>query len=295
MYVGEGFGKIILFGEHFVVHGKPAIAAGISNRVRVKIKHSKKNEIITDYPVNPKLSISAIKAVEKAMKTKEKFKVYFDGNLPTSGGLGSSAAFCVALARAISHYQAKSLTSEEINSIAFEGEKVFHGNPSGVDNTAATYGGALLFRKGEKHFKRIKLGKPLHLVVANTGKIGKTKKLVSSVKQRKEKFPQLLDSIFDSANKLVFRALIALKVGDLKKVGELMDINHGLLSSIGVSSEKNEELIHLFRHYGALGAKITGAGGGGSCIALAKNSTHANQICKKVKHYGFEGFCTKVD
>lgn len=294
MTTGIGYGKIILFGEHFVVYGIPAIALGISNKAIVEIKKS--NEL--KYTSNtkgtiPELTTTAIKRLTKAMQIKDNFHVHLTGDLPTVGGLGSSAAFCVALARAFSQEYKMNLRDEEINKYAYEGEKAFHGNPSGVDNTIAAYGGAIRFIKG-KEFERIKIGSSLHIVVAMTGVSSPTVKMVASVKAFKDEDPEQFTELCDQAGDIVKRGEKAVAAGDLKLIGELMNENHQLLKTIGVSIEKNEQIVKIALDNDALGAKVTGGGGGGCCIALAKDEDSAKLILNKLKEKGFDGFITIV-
>jgi len=291
MISGEGFGKIILFGEHFVVHGATAIALGISNKSIIKIEKSEENEIITDFPVMPNLSKNAIEAVERAIGIKEKFKVYFDGNLPITGGLGSSAAFCVALARAFSSYYNLNLNNEKINEIANQGEKVFHGNPSGIDNTVATFGGAIKYKKGVG-FEHIKLNKEFFVVIGITGKHSPTKKMVEKVSEYKKNNDYEFNNMMEEIENIILQGEKALKDGNLEKIAELMNENQILLNKIGVSDKLNDKLIKEMLSNGALGAKLTGGGGGGCCIAIAKNENHAKKILESLSD--FRGFVSKI-
>ena len=298
MIRGIGYGKIIFFGEHFVVYGAPAIAGGISSSAIVEVKKSDKNRIITDQKVVQELSLNGIQRVLTSLGVTHKYDVHLKGDLPTYGGLGSSAAFCVALTRAIAQENDVSLTDEEINRHAYEGEKAFHGNPSGIDNIMATYGGVVEFKRGktqsENKFELLHIKKPLHLVISFSGKYSATAKMVEGVRKFKEQdgleFSQLMDEYLD----LLVEGRKSLENGDIKEIGKLMDSNQSLLSEIGVSDELNDKIIEVAREEDALGAKVTGGGGGGCCIALAKNTAHADQIAEKLKGAGFDSFCAKI-
>ncbi len=298
MVTGRAGGKIILLGEHFVVHGIPAIAAGISNYCEVKLTKSKEISFTGPKGTSPELSAKSISNILNAMRIKDKYSVSYEGTLPIFGGLGSSAAFCVAIVRAVAEEHKLKLSNEEINKIAYEGEKAFHGDPSGVDNTIATYGGAMLFTRGKTpnfdHFDPIKLGCKLNLVVGITGIFGRTAIMVSNVAEFKKREPVVFDKLCDTARTIVGEGIIALREANLKRFGELMVVNHGLLSSVGVSTIENEKLIYAMRSAGALGAKITGGGGGGTCLALAKDEAHAKEILSAIKKQGFDGFLTSV-
>src|SRR5208283_4342738 len=180
-----GQGKVIIFGEHFVVHGAPAIAGGISNHAVVEVSPSDKNRILTAQKVVEEFSLAGIAAILSSMGIKENYDVRLTGDLPTYGGLGSSAAFCVALVKALANDKGLHLTKDQINKHAYDGEKAFHGDPSGIDNTIATHGGVVEFTRGktqaESKFVFLELTKPLDLVISFTGKYGPTAKMVERV------------------------------------------------------------------------------------------------------------------
>ncbi|MFH1222186.1 MAG: mevalonate kinase [Candidatus Micrarchaeota archaeon] len=292
---GEGTGKIILLGEHFVVHGAPAIAAGIDNKAEVEIELAAENEIVTTQTVMPELSRAGIAAVLNAMGIKEKFKVHLTGNLPTYGGLGSSAAFCVALVHAFAAYKNLQLNKEQVNKFAYEGEKAFHGNPSGIDNFMATYGGVVLFKRGEGQiFKFIEPHSPLQVVVGFSGKLSPTTKMVALVAQLKKDDEDRFKQLMDEASELVYKGVNAVEKGKLEELGELMNENQALLSELGVSDEKNDEMVKLMLAAGALGAKVTGGGGGGCCIALARDKVAAMEIERTLKKSSYDAFITVV-
>ncbi len=215
------------------------------------------------------------------------------GDLPTVGGLGSSAAFCVALVRAFAQEYKLTLTDEQVNVYAYEGEKAFHGNPSGVDNTIAVYGGVIKFIRN-KGFEQLKRGASLHLVIGITGISSPTSKMVESVKKFKEEDPEQFENLCDEAGDIVKRGEKAVATGDIKLIGELMNENHALLKAVGVTIEKNDYIVKIALENGALGAKVTGGGGGGCCIALARNEKNARIIIAAIKKEGFDAFYSVV-
>ena len=299
MITGIACGKIILFGEHFVVHGVPAIAASISNKAIVEIEKS--NEISYESNVHgtiPSMTTKSISYILSSMKIKDKFKVKLTGDLRTVGGLGSSAAFCVALVKALAKEYKLKLTKEQINTYAYEGEKAFHGNPSGIDNTMATYGGVMLYTRGktpkENKFEPVSCGATLNIVVAITGIYGPTSVMIAKVNEFKNKNSSEFEKLSIEMNVIISLAKEAIKEGDLESIGKLMNENQKLLSLVGVSSKENEQVISILLREGAFGAKITGGGGGGCCIGLAKDAEHAEKILEKLKEEGFDGFCTQV-
>lgn len=295
---GEAKGKIILFGEHFVVHGAPAIACGISSGVVVELKESDQNRIITKHKVIEKLSLDGIERVLAVMGIHERYDVHLTGDLRTYGGLGSSAAFCVALVKALAKEKDIHLTKAEINKYAYAGEGAFHGNPSGIDNTIATHGGVVEFRRGktpeENQFDFLELYKPLDMVISFSGKYSQTAKMVERVRdfktQDEEEFAQLVDEYID----IVYKGRAALEKGQIDVIGNLMNANQSLVSELGLSDEGNDKINEIALANGALGAKLTGGGGGGCCIALAKDENHAKEIEKKIKEKGFDSFATRV-
>jgi mevalonate kinase len=295
---GIGNGKVILFGEHFVVHGAPAIAGGISNQAIVDVKEAKENQIITRLVVVPDMSKAGIAAVLKSMKIKEKYDVTLTGDLPTYGGLGSSAAFCVALVRAFANEKKLKLTDEQVNQHAYDGEMAFHGNPSGVDNTMATYGGVMEYTRGksleESVFRKINLRKSLDLVISFSGKYSDTTKMIARVQKFKDNDQNEFQQLMDEYSNIENEAKKAIGAGNLNKIGELMNSNQALLSEVGVSDEKNDAINDIALKGGAFGAKVAGGGGGGCCIALAKDKKHAEKIMRSIKDHGFDAFITSI-
>ncbi|MCI0504052.1 mevalonate kinase [Candidatus Micrarchaeota archaeon] len=296
---GSGHGKIIIFGEHFVVHGAPAIAAGISNTANVEVIKAAKNSIVTKQRVIPDLSIAAIANVLSAMNIKESYEVRLTGDLPTEGGLGSSAAFCVGLVRALADEKKLHLTPEQVNRFAYEGEKTFHGNPSGIDNYIATHRGVLEFTRGrtplENKFVPLELERPLDFVVSLTGKIGSTPKMIENVRKFKEADPEEFGQLMDEYFKIATEGAKFISKGKLDEIGSLMNANQSLLSELGVSDERNDAVVETAMKEGAYGAKLTGGGGGGSCIALAKDKAHAEKLAQALTKAGYASFSTVID
>ncbi len=295
---GVGYGKVILFGEHFVVHGAPAIAAGIANAAIVEVKRSDKNRIITELKIVEDMSLGGIEGVLRSMGMGEKYEVRLEGDLPTYGGLGSSAAFCVAMVRAFAEERGLHLTNEEVNRHAYEGERTFHGNPSGIDNLMATYGGIVEFKRGktpaENRFEHLSIKKPLDLVVSFTGKYSPTSKMVEGVRKFKEQDEDEFAQLMDEYLGIEIEGRKALEKGKVDVVGELMNANHELLQEIGVSDELNDRINEIAMSDGALGAKVTGGGGGGCCIVLAKDKAHAAALKETLDKAGFASFATQI-
>jgi mevalonate kinase len=282
-------GKVILFGEHFVVEGQPAIAVAVSVRAYVSVEpierdeiqvYSKNYNLAETYILRNRESWSgrmlpvAVAAYTTMLEAGRKtgLKIDIDSQIPPSSGMGSSAAVSVATVHATSLALGLELELKKISDIAYEAEKVVHGKPSGIDNTIATFGGAIAYRKGEGFVQLKPVFRGVKLVLADTGKPRNTGEMVRKVLALKNTYPIILDPIYYSAGKLVVEAAQLLEQGEYEKLGNLMNINHGLLSAIGVSTKEIETLVHTARESGALGAKLTGAGGGGYIVALCREN-----------------------
>jgi hydroxymethylglutaryl-CoA reductase len=189
--------------------------------------------------------------------------------LPLAMGLGSSAALAVVLARALNDHFELSLGDDDVNTLAFACEQTSHGNPSGVDNAIAVYGEPIVFRRGDDvTITRIDLPSRLPLVIAFGESRGVTKQQVADVRARYESTPAIYDGLFAQIDALCLRAVDALQGDELVKLGSYMNTCHGLLNAIGVSTPELEAMVAIARASGATGAKLTGAGGGGSIVAL---------------------------
>jgi mevalonate kinase len=282
-------GKVIVYGEHFVVEGQPAIAVAVSVRAYVSVEpierdeiqvYSKNYNLAETYILRNRESWSgrmlpvAVAAYTTMLEAGRKtgLKIDIDSQIPPSSGMGSSAAVSVATVHATSLALGLELELKKISDIAYEAEKVVHGKPSGIDNTIAAFGGAIAYRKGEGFVQLKPVFRGVKLVLADTGKPRNTGEMVRKVLALKNTYPSILDTIYYSAGKLVVEAAQLLEQGEYEKLGNLMNINHGLLSAIGVSTKEIETLVHTARENGALGAKLTGAGGGGYIVALCREN-----------------------
>ncbi len=306
MSVGRGFGKVILFNEHFVVYGVPAIASAIDMETVAIIEPSKRfrlNDERKETPGYKKEKLEQQKdSLERIIKavgvdiSKNPIKITLKGDLIAASGIGASAASCVAIARALSSHFDLGFSNDKINEIAYEGERGYHGTPSGIDNTAATFGGLIWFEKGAKENKieRLAIGKPVEIVMGNTGIVADTKKAVAGVRKRREENWREYEKIFKRAGDLASNARDALIAHDLEKVGRLMDENHGLLQKIGVSSEKLDFLVELAREKGALGAKLTGGGLGGYTVALTPGKELQERVANAMENKGFHTLRTRI-
>ncbi|RLF24208.1 MAG: mevalonate kinase [Thermoprotei archaeon] len=285
--VSEAPGKIILAGEHFVVKNEPAIAAAIGLKAKVYVKEHDKPWIEIDAKnLGIRIRLSAdlsriegqvnrmkqfIKVIECLKKLSELKPAYIviDSEIPVAVGLGSSASTAVALTAAYAEYLGLKLSKEDISSIAYEAEKIVHKSPSGIDNTIATYGGVIAYRRGEGFLPlEVKGLEQCEIIVADTGIERSTGALVEKVLRLYDRYPEVFMPLYHAAGHLVIEMAHSLREGNIERVGELMNICQGMLYAIGVSNMAIERIVHKAREAGALGAKLTGAGGGGAVIVL---------------------------
>ncbi|MHA1214031.1 MAG: mevalonate kinase [Candidatus Hodarchaeales archaeon] len=300
-------GKIILFGEHSVVYGYPALVIAIDKRAyvtverkheinrpkievsaldynkRISLPYTEDDIFIKKQPIFMQPFLNILHHFYSNEGVSDSVNIKIRSDIPRSAGLGSSAAVCVAFAAALSQSFGKEFSQDEISSLAFEGEKIVHGTPSGIDNTIATFGGSLEYQKG--NINRFS-GKNIQLIIGNTGISRETKVWVSKVRSRYEKFPSLMEYMLKSFGTLVVVAKEEFKAGNLRRLGELMDINHGLLSAIGVSIPTLDRFVNAARTAGAYGAKLTGAGGGGCMFALVDDANKDEVLASIKKENG---------
>ena len=275
-------GKVILFGEHSVVYGRPAIAAPVSG-LRIyaeivegegKIYNPALDQVLDLSEREAGLVTAVFLALEKMGETNADFDIHISGDLPPSGGLGSGAAVCVAIMRALAKWFGKEFTEEELTEMSFKTETIYHGNPSGIDNTVVSYELPVYFVRG-KPIEVLKIGKPFTIVIGDTGVKGSTKELVAGVGERVAAEPEKYNAIMDEIGSIVEKARKIIESGDSKELGPLMNQNQELLEQLGVSHPSLENLISAAREAGALGAKLAGAGGGGNMIALCDGNEKA--------------------
>jgi len=300
-----GHGKVILFGEHAVVYGSHAVAAPIPLAIEASVQEAKDgvNLIIPKWGVEKKViknevhQYSVYKSLEMILDELElqgrDMTIEVFPHLPRAMGLGGSAALAVAIVRALSEHYKLGLDDKRINEIAFKSEQLVHGSPSGIDNTLATYGKFILFKKGDPPFMQdIELKEQLPVVIGFSGVASLTASTVGKVKKSWEANKALYQRIFDEINSIALEGVEAIKSMDLVKLGELMNINHGLLNALQVSSWELEELVEISRNSGAYGAKLTGGGGGGAMIALAPENPE--KVSQAIKDSGYNSMIAYI-
>ena len=308
---GYGFGKVILFGEHFVVYGLPGIVAALGDKTIAKVERikGKDYELIDNRPETPSYKKTKVEEQKKSMNyifkatgidpKETPIKIILSGNLVAASGVGASAASCAAIARALNEEFSLGFDEEKINEIAYEGEKGYHGEaPSGIDNTAATFGGVLSFKKnlqgGSPFFEKISIGKPFEIVLADTGITSSTSAVVGDVKKMKENDPKKFEKIFAEYNQIFENAKKAIEEGNLRELGKEIGKNQKLLQEITVSCKELEQLIEIAKRNGALEAKLTGTGRGGLMYALTPGKNIQEKVAKTIEGKGFRVFKTIV-
>ncbi len=291
--VGKAPGKIILFGEHAVVYGQPAIAIPVNSvkataHIAPIIDSSQENVHIfaPDIGLNTILSkLDEDHPIAKAIGlTLEKirinhipaFSLQVTSTIPVAAGMGSGAAISVAIIRAVSGFFGISLPLDEVSAITFEVEKIHHGNPSGIDNTVVTYQRPILFMR-ENPIQFLKINLPIHWIIADSGEKTPTHKTVEGVRKLHASDITYYDEIFQKIGRIVTNARQALEDGDIDNLGLLMNENQRYLSKLEVTNPKLDSLIKAARSAGALGAKLSGGGKGGNIIALAQPN-HCDDI-----------------
>jgi mevalonate kinase len=292
--MGFGRGKVILLGEHAVVHGYPAIAAGIERGVHAEASPARHDllrlepwglEITPDEGSDEPLS-RAFAAILEEYVDRPALDVEARVDLPAGAGLGCSAAIGVAVLDAIDQALGRNRSRAKLGDAALRWERVFHGDPSGVDNAMSALGGVALFRRGQP-LEPLHSNKTLHLVIGHSGESASTKEMVASVKRQLEQEPARVTRTFEGIETLVRNAKLAIESGNLIALGQLLDLNHTLLSSLMLCTTKLDAMCQTAREAGALGAKMTGGGGGGCMFALAPKRDEAERLREVLGHEAF--------
>ncbi|MFX1313601.1 MAG: mevalonate kinase [Promethearchaeota archaeon] len=296
--------------NHFVVYGLPAIASALGSFTTADIKIVEGSGWTVDdqRPATPGYKKQkyndAMQSIVNVIQylnidtENQKLEIIFAGDLIAASGVGASAAQCTSLARALNDTFNLNLDDEKINEAAYEGEKAYHGTPSGIDNTASTYGGLIWFIKnlsgGKNTMDLLQSPKKMPLVIGNTGITASTTEVVSDVRCQKEENPEKYKRIFNDYEKLANEAKKVLLQGDIKAIGKLMNQNHKLLQEITVSGELNDKLVDIALKNGAIGAKMTGTGRGGLIIALAENKETQERIDNAIQNEGYDAWKTMI-
>ncbi len=286
--------KLILFGEHAVVYGRHALALPIPDAVTATAVASDELRVsIPDWDVDERVSDN-VSAIGKALQlivgelgiASRPQSIELRSSVPLGMGLGSSAALAVAIVRALDRSLQLGLDDARVNAIAFECEKLAHGTPSGIDNTLATFGKPILFSNAEELcVEEIALAAPPPIVIAYGIQRGSTAEQVAGVRSRYERMTNRYEALFNEMDAVALAGAAALRAGDFDELGALMNIAHGLLAAIEVSTAELDAMVAVARAAGAAGAKLTGAGGGGSIVALCPGN--AVEVGNAMRAAGF--------
>lgn len=295
-----GAGKVILLGEHAVVYGHPAVAAPLSVGVRALGRPAKTCGLVLPKGLGALQRQALAAAFERAAGAcgRPPVQVRLESELPRSQGLGSSAAVSVACARLLLEVGAggKPPLLGRVEEVAHEMECVFHGTPSGVDHTTSVRGQLIRFVKGplvaKPRVRPLRSPTPLWLVLVLAGDRGSTKESVGSLRARTGKWPERYRRLLADIGKVADEGAKAIEAGDLEALGDVMNVNHGLLHALGLSSGRLDSVVHALREAGALGAKLSGAGGkGGVVIGLFREP---RGVVARLERGGLSAFATQV-
>lgn len=277
---------MILFGEHAVVYGRPALAAPVEQvRARAVILPNplgppgevlvqareiglerRLDELPDDHPL-----AAAINGVlqEFNLSRLPACTVRISSTIPVASGLGSGAAVSVALIRSLSAFLGRPLPDERVSELAYEVEKLHHGTPSGIDNTVITYAVPVFFVRGQP-VERLRVARPFTVVIGDTGIPSPTAAAVGDLRKAWEREPERCERLFDTAEEAALSARRAIESGQIDELGSLMNANHRALQQMGVSSPELDRLVEAALQAGAEGAKLSGGGRGGNMLALVR-------------------------
>lgn len=294
-------GKIILFGEHAVVYGRPAIAVPIRQvRATAEVSDNPEaapGEIWIEAPdvhlsswlheIDPQHPIACITRLtldELEVQHLRPIRIHVTSTIPIAAGLGSGAAVSIAVLRALSKHLDQPLALDRQSKLAFEVERIHHGTPSGIDNTVITYDRPLYFVR-DRILETFSIGTRFTFIIGDCGEPSMTAEVVGSVREAMSQDPKNIENLFDRIGHISLQARERIERGDRQELGSLMDQNQSLLEELGVSSPALERLIHASRTTGALGAKLSGAGCGGNMIALSEPET-AEKVAIAIQQAG---------
>jgi len=279
-------GKVILFGEHAVVYQRPALAVPVTQvHADVDVSSSQRPGIWIDAPNVHLLAELSTLAPGHALRNvveivyqalglplSPALNIRITSSIPVASGFGSGAAVSVALIRALSSFLGRPLSDELVNQLAFEIDKIYHGTPSGIDNTVITYARPVYFIKGQP-LETFHSGNPFTLVIGDTGIAAPTREAVGDLRNLWQAEPKRWEPVFDKVGEISRKARSLIRSGEWQGLGPLMDANHVLLQEMTVSCPELDRLVAVAKASGALGAKLSGAGRGGNMLALVNNGS----------------------
>lgn len=301
-------GKIILFGEHAVVYGRPALAVPVT-QVQAKVTAEKTGQdagknwadavlvqaadiglfsplsrLLADSSPHPLATVIEKTLQRLGIDRPAAFRVTIRSSIPVASGLGSGAAVSVAIIRALAELFERPLLAEQVNELAYEIEKLHHGTPSGIDNTVITYAKPVYFVRGQP-IETFSVAQPFSLVIADTGIAAPTRESVGDLRKLWQADPSRWEAVFERVGEIVRQARQAIESGETLRLGRLMDANQALLQEMTVSSPELDRLVLAAKAAGAEGAKLSGGGRGGNMIALVQPQS-AESVASALKAAG---------
>lgn len=299
-----GPGKVILLGEHAVVYGAQALAGAIARGVHATATPASSCTLVRPTGLKPAVRQQLAAAFEAAAEAagRPAVQVRVESDLPISMGLGSSGALSVAVARVLLQASAPSGTpsARRVTEVALEMERQFHGTPSGLDHTCSASGAVIAFRKRKGAelgtARTLEVPTPLPLAVVLVGERSPTRSTVAALRERQARWPVRYGRLFDQIGRTAAEGIAAVEQGDLAALGDAMNVNHGLLCGLGLSSAALDAAVHRLRSLGALGAKLTGAGGdGGAVIGLFDSTAKARRATTSIGLPAFTSTLTRSE
>lgn len=295
--IAEAPSKVIITGEHFVVHGAWALAAAIPKTVRVEVEERSSFAVRSDvYPRDGHNALKPLGDIVESMAREYSFSprllVRVHSSIRPGSGLGSSASTMVALASALSRLHSLGLGIDEIVGHSMVGEAGVHGRPSGIDPAICARGGVILFRPGSR-VKNVWLKGRRSLLVSFSGKSRSTRRQINRVSEAQERYPNLFAGMVEGASSLSEFASDRLQRNDMKGLGAILGLSHAVLGSVGASNDDLDRLVEASMSLGSYGAKLTGAGGGGSVISVAPEGKQ-KRIISGLNARGYETFRTEI-
>ena len=294
-------GKIILFGEHAVVYGRPAIAVPVnqvaaraiaiaeprqpSGTVIIQAPDISLESGLSDLPPDHPLAIAVISVLKRLEIIRPPaFILRISSTIPVAAGLGSGAAVSVAIIRVVSAFLGRPLPNEQVSELAYEVEKRYHGTPSGIDNTVITYNMPVYFVRGQP-VAIFHVARPFTIVIGDTGIKSPTATAVGDLRKFWQADPIPYERLFDQTGQIAEAARRLIESGRTAELAPLMQDNHRLLQEMGVSSPELDHLVKTAQASGALGAKLSGGGRGGNMIALV-DPQQAESVAEALKLAG---------